>query len=108
MDLQYHDLRPEKCLADRLGLERLVDPSDILRCVTEPPEGTRAWFRGSCLRRFPDNVATANWDSLVFDLGVDPLRRIPMMDPLRGTAALTGDLLEQVASAKELVERLGA
>ena len=108
MDLQYHDLRPERSLSDRLGLVELVGRDEILTAVTEPPISTRAWFRGKCLARFPENVVTANWDSLVFDLGVDPLRRIPMMDPLRGTKALTGGLLEEVRSASELVDRLGA
>ena len=106
MDLQYHDLRPERSLFDRLGLEELVSTEEVAMAVTEPPRETRAWFRGKCLQRFPDEVATANWDSLVFDLGTDPLRRIPMMDPLRGSAALTEDLLGRVHSAKELVERL--
>ena len=54
--------------------------------VTEPPRSTRAWFRGECLKSWPASVVTANWDSLVFDLGTDPLRRVPMMDPLKGTA----------------------
>ena len=108
MDLQYHDLRPERSLSDRLGLLELVERDAIVAAVTEPPATTRAWFRGTCLARFPENVVTANWDSLVFDLGVDPLRRIPMMEPLRGTKALTGDLLEEVRSASELVHRLGA
>jgi Pup amidohydrolase len=108
MDLQYHDLRPERSLADRLGLTELVAPEDVLRAVSEPPVSTRAWFRGSCLARFPESVVTANWDSLVFDLGTDPLRRIPMMDPLRGTKELTGDLLDEVRSASELLDRLGS
>ncbi len=108
MDLQYHDLRPERSLADRVGLRELVSVDEVRRAVHEPPTSTRAWFRGACLAKFPENVVTANWDSLVFDLGVDPLRRIPMMDPLRGTQALTGDLLAEVRSAKELVERLEA
>jgi proteasome accessory factor A len=106
MDLQYHDLRPERSLAQRVGLETLVSDRDVARAVTEPPRGTRAWFRGSCLAKFPQNVVTANWDSLVFDLGAEPLRRVPMMDPLRGTAALTEELLDQVRSVQELVARL--
>ncbi|MEI8050596.1 MAG: depupylase/deamidase Dop [Actinomycetes bacterium] len=108
MDLQYHDLRPERSLSARLGLETLVGRDDVARAVTEPPRSTRAWFRGSCLAKFPDEVATANWDSLVFDLGTDPLRRVPMMDPLRGTAAMTEDLLDEVGSAHELLARLDA
>jgi len=106
IDLQYHDLRPDRSLSDRLGLDTLVPEAEVLRSVEDPPLTTRAWFRGMCLKRFPDQVVTANWDSLVFDLGIDPLRRIPMMDPLRGTADRTGQLLDEVRSAKELVERL--
>ncbi|HLW45932.1 MAG TPA: depupylase/deamidase Dop, partial [Acidimicrobiales bacterium] len=94
LDLQYHDLRPERSLYARLDMERLVDDASISKAVTTPPADTRAWFRGQCLARWPDAVVTANWDSLVFDLGTDPLRRVPMMDPLRGTAAHTAALLD--------------
>ncbi len=108
LDLQYHDLRPERSLYARMSMERLADPALVERAVTEPPRGTRAWFRGTCLARWPDAVATANWDSLVFDLGTDPLRRVPMMDPLKGTAEHTGELLAASASPAELLERLSA
>ncbi len=51
---------------------------------------------------------SANWDSLVFDLGTDPLRRVPMMEPLRGTAALLEGLVDSCKSPAELIERLSA
>ena len=108
LDLQYHDLRPERSLFARVGMERLVDDEAVMRAVTEPPADTRAWFRGQCLWRWPGAVVTANWDSLVFDLGTDPLRRVPMMDPLRGTAAHTAELLEASATPEQLLERLSA
>ena len=108
LDLQYHDLRPERSLYARLGMERLVDDQSVAGAVTQPPAETRAWFRGQCLARWPDAVVTANWDSLVFDLGTDPLRRVPMMDPLRGTAAHTAALLDASATPAELLERLSA
>jgi len=78
------------------------------RAITEPPPGTRAWFRGKCLARWPDAVVTANWDSLVFDVGTDPLRRVPMMDPLKGTAEHTGALLAESTSPADLLERLNS
>ena len=106
MDLQYHDLRPDRSIASRVGLERLVDTRAVAHAVTEPPRNTRAYFRGTCLSRFPREVVTANWDSLVFDLGTDPLQRVPMMDPLRGTAAHTEELLGSVNSAQELLARI--
>ncbi|MDA8341202.1 MAG: depupylase/deamidase Dop [Actinomycetota bacterium] len=107
LDLQYHDLRPDRSLFARLPMERLVADEDVATAVTEAPRDTRAWFRGACLTRWPDAVVSANWDSLVFDLGTDPLRRIPMMDPLRGTAEHVEELLRQSADAADLIARLG-
>jgi hypothetical protein len=79
-----------------------------LAATSLPPPDTRAWFRGECLRRFPDAVVAANWDSLVFDIGGDPLRRVPMMEPLRGTRELVGSLLDRCATAAELISALDA
>jgi Pup amidohydrolase len=108
MDLQYHDLRPEKSLAARVGLERLITDEEVEAATSSPPPETRAWFRGECLRRFPDAVVAANWDSLVFDIGGDPLRRVPMMEPLRGSRELVGSLLDRCATAAELISALDA
>jgi proteasome accessory factor PafA2 len=108
MDLQYHDVSPARSLYHRVGMERLLEPADIERAVTEPPETTRAYFRGKCLQRWSSQVAAANWDSVVFDLGGDPLRRVPMMEPLRGTKSHVDALLNSVDSPAELVERLGS
>ncbi|HEX2064425.1 MAG TPA: proteasome accessory factor PafA2 family protein, partial [Acidimicrobiales bacterium] len=106
MDLQYHDVRPQRSLFARLPMERLVTEESVAEAVTEPPTGTRAYFRGRCLQRWAPSIAAANWDSLVFDLGGDPLRRVPMMEPLRGTAAMVDSLLEGCSSPAELLQRL--
>jgi Pup amidohydrolase len=108
LDFQYHDLRPEKSLFSRLDMETIADPSAIDSAVTDPPLSTRAYFRGECLKRFAGQISAANWDSVVFDLGDDPLRRVPMMEPLRGTAAHVATLFERSDSAAELLEQLGA
>jgi Pup amidohydrolase len=108
MDLQYHDVTPQRSLHARLGTEELLDPESVVRATTEPPETTRAYFRGKCLQRWSSCIAAANWDSLVFDLGGDPLRRVPMMEPLRGTKAHVDELLSSVSSPAELLERLGS
>jgi len=108
IDLQYSDLRCEKSLALRCGLRTMVDAVAAQRAVDVPPESTRAWFRGSCLAKFPRDIVAANWDSIVFDVGRDPLRRVPMMEPLRGTRALTGDLIDSCDTAAELIAKLGA
>jgi proteasome accessory factor A len=107
LDLQYHDVRPERSLFAKCGTERLVTDAEIETAVSEPPRSTRAWFRGKCLQRWASSIVAANWDSLVFDLGTDPLRRVPMMEPLRGTAALVDKLLEGCQTPADLLERLG-
>jgi Pup amidohydrolase len=108
LDLQYHDLRAERSLADRLGLERLVSDDDARTAIDTPPDDTRAYFRGTCLKRWPESIVAANWDSIVFDVGEDPLRRVPMMEPSRGTRAHVGRLLESCSTPAELLEQLGS
>ena len=107
MDLQYHDLRPGKSLAARVGLERITTDDEVEEAVHEPPADTRAYFRGKCLQRWPESIVAANWDSLVFDVGGDPLRRVPMMEPLRGTQAHVGNLVDGSTSAADLLAKLG-
>ena len=106
MDIQYHDMRPERSLARRLGLETLAPDDEVRSAMTDPPEETRAYFRGECLRKWGQHIVAANWDSIVFDVGVDPLRRVPMMEPTRGTRQHVGAVLEECATPLELVERL--
>lgn len=108
MDLQYHDIRPEKSLARRVGLETIVDPAEVERAIGSPPEETRAWFRGSCIERFSDEIVSANWDSMVFDVGGTALRRVPMLEPTRGTREHVGELIDSARSASELLDRLGS
>lgn len=107
IDLQYHDMRDEKSIARRIGLEVMCDVDAVARAVTEPPAETRAYFRGRVLDRWPESVVAANWDSMVFDVGRDPLRRVPMMEPLRGTRDLVGELIDTSADVTELLARLG-
>jgi proteasome accessory factor PafA2 len=108
IDLQYHDLRADRGLAYRVGLDTVADPDEVLTAITEPPSTTRAYFRGRCLQKFPNEIVAANWDSMVFDIGRDPLRRVPMMEPLRGTAWHVAKLIDESTTAAELLERLGA
>ncbi|MER7080094.1 depupylase/deamidase Dop [Saccharopolyspora kobensis] len=110
IDLQYSDVRLDKGLYNRLvargSMKRLVSEEEVRDAVLTPPEDTRAYFRGRCLERYPSEVAAASWDSVIFDLGRESLVRIPTLEPLRGTKAHVGALLEAAASAEELVDSL--
>jgi proteasome accessory factor A len=105
--LQYHDMRADKSLVSRLGLQRITTDAEIEHAVLNPPTDTRAYFRGRCLQKWAGDIVAANWDSLVFDVGGDPLRRVPMMEPTRGTEAHVGRLVDECSTARELLDRLG-
>jgi Pup amidohydrolase len=110
VDLQYHDIRRDHGLYDRLAasgkVERLTTDEEVERAVMEPPEDTRAYFRGRCISRYPEAIAAASWDSVIMDAGRESLQRVPMREPLRGTRAHVEELLEASATAGELIDRL--
>ncbi len=111
VDLQYSDVRPERGLYNRLAargrMVRLVSDADVARAVEQPPDDTRAYFRGRCLQKYPDSVAAASWDSVIFDIpGHDSLQRVPTLEPLRGTKAHVGDLIDRSRTAADLVAAL--
>lgn len=113
VDLQWSDVRPERGLYQRLAaagaVELLVAREDVAEAVVRPPEDTRAFFRGEAVARYAGEISAASWDSVVFDVaGADTLQRVPMRDPLRGTRAHVGELLERSPDAASLLAALGA
>ncbi|MDX6434074.1 MAG: Pup amidohydrolase [Streptosporangiaceae bacterium] len=111
VDLQYTDVRPDRGLYNRLEsrgrVERVVTEAEVQAAVEDPPEDTRAYFRGRCLRQYADSVAAASWDSVIFDVpGRESLQRVPTLEPLRGTKEHVGDLFDRCRTAAELVAAL--
>jgi proteasome accessory factor PafA2 len=110
VDLQYSDVRADRGLYARLvargSMETLVSAEEVERAVESPPNDTRAYFRGECLRRYPSQVAAASWDSVIFDLGRESLVRVPTLEPQRGTKNHVGALLDRSPTAEDLVQAL--
>jgi proteasome accessory factor PafA2 len=110
VDLQYTDVRLAKGLYNRLvtrgSMKRLISEEQVENAIQNPPEDTRAYFRGRCLERYPSAVAAASWDSVIFDLGRESLVRIPTLEPLRGTRRHVGELIDASRTAEELVTAL--
>jgi proteasome accessory factor A len=110
MDLQYHDLRRDKGLyftLERQGYtERIVTDEEILAAIKNPPADTRAYFRGMCLQKYPNEVYGVSWSSVIFDVGDLAVKRIPMTDPSRGTQKLVAEVLERSETAAELLENI--
>jgi len=109
IDLQYHDLRPNKGLYLRLlkngRIVTIVNHEEVVRAMTQPPTDTRAYFRGTCLRKFTQDIYSANWNSMVFCIDDSALDKVFMDRPHFGSKALVGDLLN-CDSARQLVEKI--
>ena len=110
LDLQYHDSRPDKGLyhlLERRGeVDRIIEDEDIQRALQQPPPDTRAYFRGECIRRYGSAVFGVNWDSISFNLGEDPIKRILMNEPLKGTKRHVKELFDASDTVAELVSKL--
>ncbi|MEK6576124.1 MAG: proteasome accessory factor PafA2 family protein, partial [Nitrospirota bacterium] len=110
MDLQYHDIREDKGLYYALEkdgyVERVVSASDIAVGEESPPADTRAYFRGMCLKKFPKDIYAASWSSILFEAGDSTIKRVPLMEPLKGTEALTKGIIEGSSTIEELLARL--
>jgi proteasome accessory factor A len=110
LDLQYHDVRPGKGLYYKMeeaeAVERVVTDDEISKAIYDPPKDTRAYFRGMCLQRYADEIVSASWDSVIFDLKEGPLKKIFMLEPLRGTEAHVQQLLSESPTAADLLRNI--
>lgn len=112
LDLQYHDIRREKGLyhvLERGGyVERIIEPGEIKDALENPPIDTRAYFRGACLKRYPRQIYAASWSSIIFDAGPSALKKIPLMEPSKGTRKLVGNIMEESNTVEDLLAKVSA
>ncbi len=111
LDFKYSEITAEDGIAQVLKRNRLlkefINPMEVQSAVSEPPEDTRAWFRGKSVSKFSKSIAAASWDSLIFDIDKNqPLFRISTTDPLKGTKSLTGEIISQSDTALDLVDSI--
>ena len=96
LDLEYSRLDPAEGLF--YGLEQAGSfigtppEADVTHAVTHPPETTRAWIRGLCVRKFGKLVESAQWDHVTLRDGDDVLK-LSLLD------AFDPELLQKLADA---------
>ncbi len=70
IDLEYHNVDFERGLYYELlrqgAIRRIVSEEEIKSAIFNPPETTRAFFRGRSVARFNDEIASIQWDEIVF------------------------------------------
>ena len=84
-----------------------VTDEEVERARQQPPHDTRAYFRGECVRRYPESIAAASWDSVVFDIPQrESLLRVPTLEPTRGTHGHVSHILDASPDAASLIDAL--
>ena len=109
-DLEYHNIDPDEGLYPTLEaagqVERVVSEEEVGWALVNPPEDTRAYFRGKMLQKFAAAVRSLNWDSIELDLD----GRTEVIDlkacVSRETAAYYNQALDAAASVEDLLVRL--
>jgi Pup-ligase protein len=78
IDLEYHNLDLEHGLYYELLrknlMRRITSEEEIKTAIFNPPETTRAFFRGRAVARFNDEISSIQWDEIVFANGVQSYR----------------------------------
>src|SRR5690606_34035329 len=70
IDLEYHNVALDQGLHYELvrsgQMRRLISEDDIRHAIFQPPDTTRAFFRGRAVARFNQEIASIQWDELTF------------------------------------------
>lgn len=110
MDLQWADVRAERSLAARVGAatgwEEFVTAEEVDDAEFSPPAETRAWLRGELISRYPDQVYSASWHSIVLEPSSGGMFRLPMTQPLAGTARQAAPLFAYSPRLEEFLSQL--
>ena len=88
IDLEYHNVDFERGLYYELArqdaVRRFVSENDIKTSIFNPPETTRAFFRGRSVARFNNEISSIQWDEIVFE-NRSQLRRIVLPEAAMDT-----------------------
>ncbi|HIE30080.1 TPA: hypothetical protein EYP66_22680 [Candidatus Poribacteria bacterium] len=87
-------------------MRRLVTDKQIYKAVQNPPNETRAYFRGKSLEKFRPNVKAVQWDSITFEMNG---RQFPIsMNNLVDTdsAKKYNELVEKSETLAEMLGKL--
>jgi proteasome accessory factor A len=105
LDLEYHNVNPERGLF--LGIEaegkawRMTSEQDVETALVAGPMDTRGRIRGLCIRRFPDQIKSMQWERIQFSGGLLP-RTLEMGDLFEPEAVQAcAQIFERAASAAD-------
>jgi proteasome accessory factor A len=113
IDLEYHNLDLDRGLYYELLrkdlMRRVTTEDEIKSAIFNPPETTRAFFRGRTVARFNDEISSIQWDEIVFANGAYSCRVAlpeaamnPRLDALNHAARNGKDFSEFISAIAQI------
>ena len=110
IDLEYHNIDFEQGLYFELlrqgSMRRIVSEEEIKDAIFSPPETTRAFFRGRSVARFNNEIASIQWDEIVFKKGMRAHRVILPEPSLDARLENLNAVMRDTKSYGELIDVL--
>jgi hypothetical protein len=106
-DVLYHALDPSESLFNPLEELNLItfppgwDASAPKRFLTNPPEDSRAWFRGRCIATFGAGIVDVDWGEIRFDKV-----RLVTHDPLEPQPERVRSLFDQNTDVESFLDSI--
>jgi hypothetical protein len=103
LDLEYHNLNPDKGLYFDLfrrgRMKRVVDDERVNKAIANPPANTRAWARSRVMRALTEQKAryVIDWDSIY----VEDEKYLNLDDPFRIYESESEDFIAECGGGSE-------
>jgi proteasome accessory factor A len=115
LDLRYASLDPCEGLFLQLAragqVEAMPAEAAIERCVSEPPDDTRAYLRAHLLRRLGEQVSDVDWDRIRFRHAGEryrgPSSWLGLPDPAGWGKEASDPVLARCQTARDFIEAVG-
>lgn len=106
LDLEYHTLNPTRSLFYELqnqgAMRRIVTEDEIVRAIHQPPEDTRAFIRGLCVRKFSSAIRALSWGSITLSYNGEDFT-INLKNLVDGRVGALAPVLEGTSTPRELL-----
>ncbi len=110
LDLQWHDLRPQYSIVQKLvqlgQVTQLVSDAQAQAAVLNAPTTTRAYLRGGLMQKFAAQVVATSWRGITVAAGRDATwQYLDLPDPTKAEQDTLADMLESSSDLAQFLEK---
>lgn len=110
LDQDYHNLDPAIGGWARLEhfelMEKMFTEDEVRSAVTRPPENTRAYLRGECVRNFSERICAVSWNRIFFKGRIFSRSLLELPNPFSGGKDEVGFLFDSGPELRKFLKVL--